>query len=72
MYIQICLLSVSFAFGDPRQHVSMVLYDCFFYDRSLLIASAETSAIFRQQMARTRGIAIYARYYGRVHTFEEF
>lgn len=73
MYIQICLLSVSLAFGDPRQHVSMILYNrCFFYDRSLLIASVETSAVFRQQMARTRGVAIYARHYGRVHTFEEF
>jgi len=44
----------------------------FFYNRSLLIASAEASAVFRQQMARTRGITIYARHNGRMYTFEEF
>jgi len=67
------LLSVNLTFGDPKQYVSMITWLLFFfYNRSLSIASAEASAVFRQQMARTRGITIYARYNGRMYTFEEF
>lgn len=43
-----------------------------FCNRSLLIASVEASPVFRQQVARVRGAAIYAGYNGRVHAFKKF
>lgn len=65
MFIQMCSFSIVFAFGDLKQHVSMPFMQLlFFRGRGLLVASAEASTVFRQQMARARSIAIYARYNG--------
>lgn len=68
------LLSVCISEQHPRQHVSVFFMRnlLFLHDRSLLVASAEASVVFRQQVARARGVAIYARHNGRVHASEEF